>query len=112
MNKQDQYITIEFESITGSAFFTPETQYELKDLDTDQPKLIMNNVEFIGRYELTTGTDILLPKSPSDDSVQLCEKKIIFRPSIPLPDYSEMLEQNKSEQDLIPQENETNVAQL
>lgn len=23
----------------------------------------MNNVEFIGRYELTTGTDILLPKS-------------------------------------------------
>lgn len=30
MNKQDQYITIEFESITGSAFFTPDTQYELK----------------------------------------------------------------------------------
>lgn len=52
------------------------------------------------------------PSIASDDSVQLCEKKIIFRPSIPLPDYSEMLEQNKSEQDLIPQENETNVAQL
>ncbi|KAM7458319.1 hypothetical protein BLSTO_00912 [Blastocystis sp. subtype 1] len=58
--------------------------YRFEKLDSNHPILYINDKKLVGHYEATDGTHLLITP---EDTVEMSNKKLVFRPCPERPNY-------------------------